>query len=40
MTTEVILQVLVLGFAALLCKEFLPLATLILLGVLLNEILL
>ena len=40
MTAEVILQVLALGFAALLCKEFLPLATLILLGVLLDEILL
>ena len=40
MTAEVILQVLALGFAAFLCKEFLPLATLILFGVLLDEILL
>jgi len=40
MTTEVILQVLVLGFAALLCKEFLPLAPLVLLWVLRDEILL
>jgi len=40
MTAEVILQVLALGFAALLFKEFLPLATLILFGVLLDELLL
>ena len=32
MTAEVILQVLVLGFAALLCKEFLPLTPLVLFG--------